>query len=445
MNVKISVIMPSLNVVQYIEECMESILKQDMKDFEIICIDAKSTDGTREVLTKYSCLDNRIRIFDSPVRSYGYQVNLGIREARGEYISIIETDDYIAPNMLSYLYTKAMQYDADVSKADYYSFIKNAAGEKIFDIQHLFIGNNKKYYNRKITKDAVPEVVFYDDANIWCAIYRRAFLIDSNILLNESPGASFQDIGFMQQIHMFAKSMIFSDVPLYYYRTDRVDSSINNSVWLRNIHQEYEFIINSQIVNTKEWSVCKKLFVNRILRIYIGALQNAVVNSNFEITNVSWRPYYDKIKIVIKRCIDDSMVLDSSYPGDLWISLLLSIHSLESYRDYIKVKFDDTERKKTYLLQKTSDKSCIVFGSGARGEAVCSFLRSNGRNVIGFWDNDNNKCGKKYKGIPILKPTNISVDDSTVFVIAIRGLEEIITRQLKDLGGRDENIHFFNW
>ena len=104
---KISVIMPSLNVASYIEECIESVLNQDMRDIEIICIDAGSTDGTRELIQKYADNDKRIRIIDSEIRSYGHQINIGIREAKGEYISIVETDDYIAANILSYLYKQA--------------------------------------------------------------------------------------------------------------------------------------------------------------------------------------------------------------------------------------------------------------------------------------------------------------------------------------------------
>jgi len=91
----VSIIMPSLNVVSYIEECLQSAINQTLKDIEIICIDAGSTDGTREVITKYLLTDKRIRLIDSTVKSYGYQVNLGIHEARGEYIGILETDDYV--------------------------------------------------------------------------------------------------------------------------------------------------------------------------------------------------------------------------------------------------------------------------------------------------------------------------------------------------------------
>ena len=95
MSVKISVIMPSLNVSEYIDECIQSVLNQKFADIEILCIDAGSTDGTYEKLEDYKMRDNRIQLLQSDKKSYGYQVNMGIKKATGEYIAIIETDDYI--------------------------------------------------------------------------------------------------------------------------------------------------------------------------------------------------------------------------------------------------------------------------------------------------------------------------------------------------------------
>ena len=85
---KVSIIMPSLNVAPYITECMESVIHQTLQDLEILCVDAGSTDGTWEILEEYSKRDGRIRLIRSPQKSYGYQMNLGIREAVGRKITL---------------------------------------------------------------------------------------------------------------------------------------------------------------------------------------------------------------------------------------------------------------------------------------------------------------------------------------------------------------------
>ena len=83
---KATLILPSLNVGGYIEECLESVRCQSLEDIEILCIDAGSTDGTYEILREHAARDSRIRLIRSQVRSYGYQVNLGLSIARGEYV-----------------------------------------------------------------------------------------------------------------------------------------------------------------------------------------------------------------------------------------------------------------------------------------------------------------------------------------------------------------------
>ena len=87
--IKVSVILPSFNVREYIDECIVSVINQTLYDIEIICVDAGSTDGTLKVLQKYETRDSRIKVVVSDKKSYGYQMNLGIAAARGIYIGIV--------------------------------------------------------------------------------------------------------------------------------------------------------------------------------------------------------------------------------------------------------------------------------------------------------------------------------------------------------------------
>ena len=92
MKAKVSVILPSLNVADYMEECLESVINQSLRELEIICVDAGSTDGTKEILDDYAGKDSRITVLQSDIKSYGKQVNIGLDYASGEYIGILETD-----------------------------------------------------------------------------------------------------------------------------------------------------------------------------------------------------------------------------------------------------------------------------------------------------------------------------------------------------------------
>ena len=107
----------------YIRECIQSVGKQTLREIEILVVDAGSTDGTREILEEFACNDARIRIISSDKKSYGYQVNIGISLARGEYIGIVDTDDFIVPEMYEKLYDRAKKYDLQYCKGMSEAFV----------------------------------------------------------------------------------------------------------------------------------------------------------------------------------------------------------------------------------------------------------------------------------------------------------------------------------
>lgn len=236
---KISVIMPSLNVRPYIEECIESAINQTLKDIEIICVDAGSTDGTLEILREYEKRDSRIRVIVSDKKSYGRQMNLGFDAAVGEYMAILETDDYIKTNMYEVLYSKAKEHDVDLIKADHEKFT-GEPGDRRFTYMPLSV--NRSIYNRVIDPACEPVKVFNANMVTWAGIYKMSFLREYNIRHNETPGASYQDNGFWFQTLMFAKRIYFVNESFYMLRRDNPNSSVFNRGKVYSGFEEYAFI-----------------------------------------------------------------------------------------------------------------------------------------------------------------------------------------------------------
>ena len=111
----ISVIVPVYNVEKYLEECVQSILRQSYEEFEIILIDDGSPDRSGEICDELAKRDDRIKVIHQQNQGLSGARNTGIRAAKGEYITFVDSDDRIAPNMLRDLLHLSLRFDADIS------------------------------------------------------------------------------------------------------------------------------------------------------------------------------------------------------------------------------------------------------------------------------------------------------------------------------------------
>ena len=106
--VKISVIIPVYNSENYLEECLNSVIKQTLKNIEIICIDDGSTDNSSHILQMYSKFDNRFTLIKQKNKGSGISRNKGIEKSKGKYVSFLDSDDmYYNDFSLELLYNKA--------------------------------------------------------------------------------------------------------------------------------------------------------------------------------------------------------------------------------------------------------------------------------------------------------------------------------------------------
>lgn len=332
----VSVIMPSLNVVQYISECLTSVTKQSLKNIEIICVDAGSTDGTLEKIKEFADNDTRIKVIISDKKSYGYQMNLGIKEAKGKYIGIVETDDYINENMYKELSDIAELYNLDFVKADFYRFIHNKNGEQECILNKL--SQDKSYYNRIITPRINLET-FSFIMNTWSGIYRNDFLKKYNIEHNETPGAAFQDTGFWFQTFSFADRAYFVDTPFYMNRRDNPNSSVYDRKKIFSAQSEYNYIYE-KLQNFPEI----KKAVLPAFQYYRYKHYCASMNRSNEDLKLEFLKHFSKDYTISinKNELDESLFSEGAK-----ISLHKIIESPETYYQHIK----DTQKTSLYNIE----------------------------------------------------------------------------------------------
>ena len=119
---KVSIVIPCYNVEKYLRQCLDSVINQTLRELEIICVNDGSKDSTLSILQEYAEKDSRIKIIDKPNGGYGESMNRGFDMATGEYLGIIESDDYADLDMFEKLYHCAKTYELDVVKSGFYYY-----------------------------------------------------------------------------------------------------------------------------------------------------------------------------------------------------------------------------------------------------------------------------------------------------------------------------------
>lgn len=273
----VSIIVPIYNVEEYLEECMESIVRQTLENIEIICINDGSTDRSMEILKVYADADPRIVVVDKKNEGYGVGMNIGLDKAAGEYIGIVEPDDYVPLNMFEDLYLKAKEYELDFIKADFYRFVTEADESMYLVYNHLT--PLKEKYNVVFNPSMEPQALKYV-MNTWSGIYKNEFLKKYNIRHHETPGASFQDNGFWIQTFCYAERAMILDTPYYMNRRDNPNSSVNNPEKVYCMNEEYKYIKNILAKDETLWNRFKGYYTWKKFNNYTFTLSR--INMRFK-------------------------------------------------------------------------------------------------------------------------------------------------------------------
>lgn len=232
-DVSISVLVPIYNVERYLDECLSSLRAQTFGDFEVICINDGSTDGSRRIVQKYLDADVRFRVIDKENSGYGASMNRGLSAAKGKYVAILESDDFFDPSALETLYDAAEKNESEVVKANFWLYWSAPEGRReLFPV----VGPGESGRTMRPLDDIS---IFFRKPSIWSALYRRDFLERNDIDFLETPGASYQDAGFNFKVWASARRATFIDVPILSYRQDNEGSSVNSSAKAFCVCDEY--------------------------------------------------------------------------------------------------------------------------------------------------------------------------------------------------------------
>lgn len=232
----VSVIVPVYNNERYVVPCVRSLLAQTLQNIEIICINDGSTDRSSEVLHEFAEADPRVRVIDKENGGYGVGINRGLDEARGTYVTILESDDFADVDMLETLVGYADAFELEVVRANFYLYWSTHLKKDV--VLELFApGECDRVIDPSVRKN---QHCFYVQPALWSAVYRTDFIRRNRLRLLETPGAAYQDTAFNFKIWACARRVMFVHKAFVHYRQDNESSSINNPGKVYNICLEYQ-------------------------------------------------------------------------------------------------------------------------------------------------------------------------------------------------------------
>ncbi len=219
---EVSVVVPVYGVERFLHQCVDSILEQSLKDIEIILVDDGSPDACPAIIDEYAARDSRIIAVHQPNGGYGKAVNHGISLARGKYIGIIESDDWIEPTMYEKLYNRAEETGADVVKCMFWKYDSTQPEGQRDKLYTSRVGDLRTAPDSPFCpRDWAPIFAFH--ASLWSNLYRADFLRQIPII--ETAGAGYQDFPFIMEVLARAQTMSVVKEPLLHYRVEEGQGS----------------------------------------------------------------------------------------------------------------------------------------------------------------------------------------------------------------------------
>ncbi len=398
---KMSVIVPVYNVENYLGECLDSILSQDEKDIEVVCVNDGSTDMSPFILEEYKKKDDRIIVVSQENRGLAEARNSGIKAAKGEFLLFVDSDDKLADGALSKLYKIAvnekvpvvtfelsLQYDVETNESKknidrYYTKSKNYTGKRGGINQFILFMQNDDYC---------------DSASL--IFVNREWLQSKSILFQ--PYIFFEDALFVLKCYIEAPEIYHLAEKLYIYRIR------NNSIMqsAASMDKVYSCIVNFE----KMFEILLKYRSSdeAFCEMLVKYMRLVVMNMHIMEANRKGKDEFGRFNY-LEKFLYDVFFVDGIFHPDERILLQGLIKSVED------------------------SSGVFLYGAGRVGMLVCEFLSDNDLRykIKGYVVSAKNKDENEYCGIPIIDIKDLRVNNELIILSLGRKYQQEIIPELE--------------
>lgn len=424
--IRVSVLVPVYNVERYLSQCLDSLTNQSLKEIEIICVDDGSTDQSPKILDEYAETDERIIVIHKENTGYGHTMNVALDHAQGDYIAIVESDDFAEPEMLEKLYTGAISHKVDIVKANLYHYRKGT--DSFCDRLHGLP------YGCVVKIDDYPIILRMADS-IWSGLYRRGYLREKGIRFHETPGASFQDISFAMQVWLKGETAFFIEDAVIHYRMDNTNSSIFSNKKAFCFFDEYSFIEKEIFQKQQDEG---DILSKRKRYYYHTKYQDSFDHYIHHVAAPYQFAFLMRLRGEIEKdrqdsCFDESVFTQEERnnlheicedifayyerTGKVFQDFRLNIITAKNRLSYVD-GFVDTIRKK---------KTVIIYGAGKIGQKLGKALIMRNCHIDSFMVTQNTDEQEKVLGIPVIELTDLkNFSRPITVIIAISEKNQVI-------------------
>lgn len=317
MSPKISIIVPVYNVEKYIHKCIDSILNQTFKDFELILVDDGSTDNCGQICDEYAKKDSRVIVIHKENGGQATARNIALDIAKGEYIGFVDSDDYIEFDMYEFLYNLCIDNNCDIANCSSTIYFKNKV--------KVNGGHDLMIHDTKSAMKVLTEGVLYDEC-LWTKLIKKELFNGLKI----PEGIAYEDTAFTYKLIDRANKVCCKGEAKYNY-IKRKDSTMDRAV--KNVK------IDAVLVYEEMYKFMEKRYPELCDLVILKLANNSMSVMNLIVRQDNFKKYkesYLKVAKILNNKFNKTIKL-KEYPRNVKLLLIANKINPILYKQIIKL------------------------------------------------------------------------------------------------------------